>query len=815
MANKYNHLESEAKWQAFREEHQFYAFDKESDKPVYSIDTPPPTVSGKIHIGHIFSYTQAEVIARFKRMSGYNVFYPFGFDDNGLPTERLVEKEIGKKGSEMPRQEFVAQCLDVTKHYREVFKDLWKSVGISADWNLEYSTISPAVQKTSQKSFLDLYEKWAMYKKNAPALRCTECQTGVAQAEVEDKEFESVFYDIQFSLEDGSPLIIATTRPELLPACVAVFVNKEDPRYQHLIGKNVITPLGTKVPMLSDEKVGIDKGTGVVMCCTYGDETDMYWVKTYELPEKIILDKAGTLINTGVPALDGLKCKAARKVLVEQLKSEGKILKELPIKHNVGTHERDGVPMEIIPVAQWFIAVLPIKNQITEAGNQINWYPDHMKKRFDEWVENLKWDRCVSRQRFYGIPIPVRYSKITGETILPDADQLPVNPITDRPNTLPAGHTYEDIIPETDVLDTWATSSLTPQINSKRGEADSLEDKIFPMSLRPQAHDIIRTWAFYTIVKSIYHNNTIPRSDIMISGHVLAAKGEKLSKSKNNGGAEPTDLIRDHSADAIRYRTCSASLGKNAVFEESEIQNGKKLVTKLRNAANFVFMNLADFDRTTALDESQLAPIDLRLFNQANQTSEAMSKHLSEYEFGLARIAFEKFFWHDFCDHYLEIVKDKIYKFDKYENGTAEKNSAQFTLYQSLYAILRMIAPILPFITEELYQTHYQTENNGTSIHQADFPNGDIYPISQNIDRITTTVDQLFSVIEKTRGFKTENKLGLGTELAEIKILCDEKTGEYLSKMTNDIKSVTRAQSVSFEIAPELDIQITQIPPIA
>ena len=626
---------------------------------------------------------------------------------------------------------------------------------------------------------------------------------------MEDKEFESVFYDIQFSLEDGSPLIIATTRPELLPACVAVFVNKEDPRYQHLIGKNVITPLGTKVPMLSDEKVGIDKGTGVVMCCTYGDETDMYWVKTYDLPEKIILDKAGTLINTGVPTLDGLKCKAARKVLVEQLRSEGKILKELPIKHNVGTHERDGVPMEIIPVAQWFIAVLPIKDKITEAGNQINWYPDHMKKRFDEWVENLKWDRCVSRQRFYGIPIPVRYSKITGETILPDASQLPVNPITDRPNTLPAGHTYEDIIPETDVLDTWATSSLTPQINSKRGEADSLEDKIFPMSLRPQAHDIIRTWAFYTIVKAIYHNTTIPRKDIMISGHVLAAKGEKLSKSKNNGGTEPTDLIRDHSADAIRYRTCSASLGKNAVFEESEIQNGKKLVTKLRNAANFVFMNLADFDRTTQLNESDLAPIDLRLFKQANETSAAMTKHLGDYEFGLARIAFEKFFWHDFCDHYLEIVKDKIYKFDKYENGTKEKASAQFTLYHGLYAILRMIAPILPFITEELYQTHYQTEQKLTSIHQAVFPNNDIYTIAQDMETINKTVDQLFAIIEKTRGYKTENKLGLGTEIAELKIMGDEKLNQELAKMTNDIKSVTRAQSISFETATDLDIHIT------
>ncbi|EKD25245.1 MAG: hypothetical protein ACD_80C00097G0007 [uncultured bacterium (gcode 4)] len=808
MANKYNHLESEAKRKGYWEENNIYAYDANSSKPVYSIDTPPPTVSWKIHIGHIFSYTQAEVIARFKRMSGCNVFYPFGFDDNGLPTERLVEKEIGKKWSEMPRKEFIAECLRVTKGYREQFKDLRKSVGVSADRSLEYSTISPLVQRISQRSFLDLLSKKTIYKKNFPALRCPECQTSVAQAEVEDKEFDSTFYDLQFTLEDGTPVIIATTRPELLPACVAVFVNPEDERYKNLIGKDIITPLGKKVKILADEKVGIEKGTGVVMCCTYGDETDMYRVQTYKLPDCIVLDTTGRLINTGDAELDGLTTRQGRKLIVEKLKAKGLVLKELPISHAVGCHERCGTPMEIIPTAQWFINVLDHKQKFLDNANSIKRYPEYMKKRYDERVENLKWDRCISRQRFYGIPIPVRYSKKTGEVILPDADQLPVDPINDRPKTLPEWHTIDDITPEMDVLDTRATSSLTPLINARRGEPDDRSDKIFPMNLRPQAHDIIRTRAFYTIVKWEYHMNTIPRTDVMISGHVLASKWEKISKSKNNAGKEPGELIKDHSADAVRYRTCSASLGKNTAFEEGEIQNGKKLVTKLRNASNFVFMNLQDFDQKIALTEDKLCPIDIWVLAQANKTSQEMVKHLNNYEFGLARIEFEKFFRHDFCDNYLEIVKDKIYKAEKYPNWSAEKLSAQYTLYHTLFAIIKMIAPILPFITEELYQTYYSQVLGEKSVHTLAYPNNDVFAIKQSLEPVYKNMDTVFQIIEKVRGYKTDSKLWLGTELKQITISWEKSVIDWLASFTNDLKSVTRSNEIIFQEAGEFNIEI-------
>ncbi|MCX6825107.1 MAG: valine--tRNA ligase [candidate division SR1 bacterium] len=815
MANKYNHLESEAKRRGYREENATYAYDANSSNPVYSIDTPPPTVSGKIHIGHIFSYTQAEVIARYKRMSGYNVFYPFGFDDNGLPTERLVEKEIGKKGSEMPRKDFIAECLRVTKGYREQFKDLRKSVGVSADRSLEYSTISPLVQRISQRSFLDLLSKKMIYKKNFPALRCTECQTSVAQAEVEDKDFDSTFYDLQFSLEDTTPIIIATTRPELLPACVAVFVNPEDERYKKIVGKDILTPLGKKVKILADEKVAIDKGTGAVMCCTYGDETDMYRVQTYHLPDCMVIDITGHLINTGDPELDGLTTRQGRKLIVEKLKAKGLVLKELPISHAVGCHERCGTPMEIIPTAQRFINVLDHKKKFLDNANTIKRYPEYMKKRYDERVENLKWDRCISRQRFYGIPIPVRYSKKTGEVILPDASQLPVDPINDKPKTLPEGHTMDDIIPEMDVLDTRATSSLTPLINAKWGEPDDRSDKIFPMNLRPQAHDILRTRAFYTIVKGQYHMDQIPRTDVMVSGHVLASKGEKISKSKNNAGKEPADLIKEHSADAVRYRSCSASLGKNTAFEEGEIQNGKKLVTKLRNASNFVFMNLQDFDpgkpragQKITLTEDALCPIDLWIFAQANKTSQEMVKHLNNYEFGLARIEFEKFFRHDFCDNYLEIVKDKIYKAEKYPNGTAEKLSAQYTLYHTLFAIIKMIAPILPFITEELYQTYYSQTLGEKSVHTLAYPNNDIFTMKQSMEPIYKRMESIFQIIEKVRGYKTENKLGLGTELKELTISGEKELINGLKSFTNDLKSVTRSNEIVFQESDVFNVEI-------
>ncbi len=794
MSEKYDISSREPSIQNMWRESGVYAFDANTEQPIYSIDTPPPTVSGKIHIGHIFSYTQAEVIARYKRMLGNTLFYPFGFDDNGLPTEKLVEKEIGKKSSQMVREEFNQECLRVTQEYREKFKVLRQSMWFSVDRDLSYSTISPETQRVSQLSFLKLLKKWKLYSKVAPTLRCPECQTAIAQAEVERKTMPGVFYDIAFSLESWEPITISTTRPELLGACVAVFVNPEDERYTDLVGQTVITPLGKAVKILADDKVDVAKGTGIVMCCSYGDETDMYWVKKYGLEEHIILDRSGNIINTGDTAVDGMYYKKARKIIVEWLKATNKILDAKDIQHDVGTHERCSTPIEILTVKQWFIKTLDLKTELIEAGDKIKWNPKHMKKRYTERVENLKWDRCISRQRYFGIPIPVRYSKKTGEAILPDEDQLPVNPITGAPKTLPANHTLDDIYPEMDVLDTRATSSLTPLINSwyfEHGEKN-IADKIHPMDLRPQAHDIIRTRALYTIIMSLYHTWDIPFKSMMISGHVLAGKSEKISKSKDNAGATPEQLIAKYGADPIRYRACGGVLGKDITFDEKEIENWRRLVTKLWNAARFVNLNLADFSPTDQAPELQT--IDRWIIEKSEEVGAKMSKHLNEFNVGWAVIEFEKFFWSDFCDNYLEIVKLKISNPERFENWEAQKKSSQYALYISMFNILKLIAPVVPHITEEIYQNNYRPFEQEISVHKLS------YPKAEKKSDVTQElyVKELFELIDLIRKNKTEQGIKYGHESRELIITWTDELLEKIRSFESEIKSIARSENVSF-----------------
>lgn len=810
MSKKYEPEIAEPKWQKFWLENGINKFSLDSERPVYSIDTPPPTVSGKIHIGHIFSYTQAEVIARFKRMQGYNVFYPFGFDDNGLPTERLVEKEIEKKASDLPRKEFIDTCLTITEKYRHDFKKLWQSVGISADWDLEYSTISDKVRKASQKSFLELYKKGYVVKRNAPALWDVEVKTSVAQAEIDDKESDSFFHDLKFTLSNGETLVIATTRPEMLPACVCVFVHPEDERYENLIGSDVTTPLGKTVKIMADDKVSKEKGSGAVMCCTYGDETDLYWVKKHNLPEIIIITPDGKIKDSPIEEMNGLRIKKAREVMVNHLKETGALLDSKAITHTVKVYERTGIPIEIIPVSQWFIRTLELKDKFLANADKINWYPEYMKRRYTEWVENLKWDWCISRQRFFGVSVPVWYSKKTGEVILPDESQLPIDPAFDKPNTLPEGHTYDDIEPDHDVLDTWATSSITPEINAHWWEDHPLANKLLPMDLRPQAHDIIRTWALYTIIKSELHHDEIPWENIMISGHVLFKKGEKISKSKNQSIMGPEELIAKYSADAVRFWACRASLGKDVAFEEKEILNGKKLVTKLFNAANFAMMNLEGFTPDKSLPFEQLEASDKWILLKADETAKQMESNLEKFEFGMAMNDFEKFFWHDYCDYYLEMVKDRMYKPDKYENGHVKKLSGQTSLFKVLNVILKLIAPYLPHISEEIYQDYFKQFEGTESIHITFFPK-DIVKNVENKDVLELGMTKSFEVIEALRKFKTDNKIRLGEEIELALISGPKEELDMLKMFKDDIQGVSRARKIEFAEAETLTLHFEPV----
>ncbi len=803
MQDKYWFFDNETKCQKFWAEHNINKFDINSTKEVYSIDTPPPTVSWKIHIWHIFSYTQAEVIARFKKMMGYNVFYPFGFDDNGLPTERLVEKEIWKKWSELSREEFILECLKITDEYRNKFKNLWISMWFSVDWDLSYSTISQSTQKVSQNSFLSLINKWIIYRKEAPALWCHECQTAIAQAEVEKKELDGIFYDIEFNLSsDLQPLTISTTRPELLPACVAVFVNSEDERYRRFIWKEIITPFWKTVKIIWDDKVDREKWSWVVMCCTYWDETDMYWAKKYCLDEKIILDSAWKIINTWDIELDGVYYKKARKIIIEKIAHFGKLLSSKNIKHDVWCHERCGTPIEILTVKQWFIKTIDIKDDLIQAWNEINWNPPHMKKRYIEWVENLKWDWCISRQRFFWIPIPVWYSKKTWEIILPQKDQLPINPLNSFPSKLPDWHTNDDIVGEEDVLDTWATSSLTPLVNSCFFENDNRNQKILPMSLRPQAHDIIRTWALYTIIMSHYHTWTIPFKDIMISGHVLAWKWEKISKSKNNAGTTPEELIKKYWADPVRYWASWWNLWKDIVFDEKEIQNWQRLITKLWNASKLVIINLENYTPPKDIDFTQLQEIDKWIIYKTLSIAEKMKKSFESFNVWLSIIDFEKFFWSDFCDNYLEIVKWKMLDISSWWNEI--QISSQHWLYFSLFNILKLISPILPHISEEIYQNYYKKFEKEISIHNFSYPflqESDISMKDLNLE-----VEKLFEVFDWIRKYKTNNEIKYWQETNEISIFWEDNDIQILKKYKNELLSISRSKNIYFSHSPVLNV---------
>ena len=704
LDKKYDSLVKEEKWLNYWKKNKIYEF-KPDYREVYSIDTPPPTVNGKIHIGHIFSYSQAEMIARYKRLRGYNVFYPFGFDDNGLPSERLVEKQQKKKAHEIGRESFSKLCYETTNKYEEEFQDLFSKLGVSTDWSMCYKTVSSSTIKISQNSFLDLIEKGHCYHKESPALWCNECLTSIAQAELETKTIRTTFNYVNFkTVEDNEIFTIATTRPELLPAIVCVFVNPDDDKNNHLIGKTAHIPvIDVNVPIIGDEKVAIDKGTGIVMCCTFGDQTDIEWWKKYNLPLKYIFTDDGRIMDS-VPNYGGLKIKEARKQIVDDLQVGGYIVKIEELEHEVQTHERCGSEVEYTVMKQWFIDIMSHKEDFLRIGNEINWYPTHMHNRYEEWVNNVAWDWCISRQRYFGVPFPVWYCKECGEPIFASKEQLPVNPLTDTPS-IEKCHKCgcKEFIPESDVMDTWATSSVTPLINMKYGEKDNYESILKPMSLRSNASEIIRTWDFYTIVKSYYHFGIKPWDNVMISGFVMANKGEKISKSKGNSKVEPLDLIKQFSADVVRYWAASGRLGTDITFSEETLLRGKKLVNKIWNVSKFVQMHLEDY-QDKVFDDFEY--IDKWILGNFIDMEKEYLKYLDNYEIGLALNILEKFFW-NFCDNYIEIVKHRLYRPEEF--GEKARYSGQKTIYILLYKLLQDFSIFFPFITEEIYQDIFQS----------------------------------------------------------------------------------------------------------
>ena len=796
---------------------KIYQFDAQADAPVFSIDTPPPTVSGNLHLGHVYSYTHPDIIARFWRMRGYNVYYPMGYDDNGLPTERLVEKQLGITAQQVGRKEFIEQCLKVSEAAIQDYKTLWKRAGLSVDWRYTYRTIDQRSRRICQLSFIELYRQGLAYRRESPAIWCPECRTSIAQAELNDLERESELVNLSFELEDGRILPIATTRPEMLPACVAIFVHLEDQRYCDVIGKRVRVPLfGQIVPILADPAADPGKGSGAVMCCTFGDTTDVAWWYQYQLPLIQTISPDGHMTHSAGKYAN-LSVNEARREIKQDLKRAGILTNHHPVPQSVRVHERCDTPVEYTLIKQWFIRLLNHKETLLELGDKVRWHPEHMGSRYKSWVENLSWDWCISRQRYFGVPFPVWYCTNCGEVILASEDQLPVDPNEDAPRTLcPCGST--SFSPETDIFDTWATSSMTPQIVGGWLDEDNndLYNIVFPFSLRPQAHEIIRTWAFYTLAKSHYHFRALPWKDVLISGWGLAGEGMgKISKSRGGGPMAPVEMIQSYSADAVRYWAASTSPGKDTVISEEKIQLGSKLVTKLWNVARFAEPFIRQFtppERGSDFSLYAYTPADRWILSHLQHLISRATVLLEGYDYAAAKSEMESFFWQDLSDNYLEMCKVRLY------GEPSDAQTAGFaTLYQLILTTIQLFAPYLPFVTEEIYRQIFleiSPDSLPCSIHRSRWPTPNPKLIDEAAEALGT---HLISIITAIRRYKSEHSLPLGAGLNRLKLslavgshlpssVSQESISPFIQALAaaeQDLRGATRARLI--DILPALD----------
>ncbi|HGY92922.1 MAG TPA: valine--tRNA ligase [Planctomycetes bacterium] len=848
---KYDAKAAEAHWAARWEEMGIHRWDSDkSREETFVVDTPPPTVSGSLHIGHVFSYSHQDVVVRYQRMRGKNIAYPMGWDDNGLPTERRVQnifgircdpklpydpdwkprRDKGKKDpiEEVSRRNFIEACALVTEEDEQAFEELWKRLGLSIDWTQTYATIDEHCRRVSQRSFLDLVDKGEVYSTTAPTMWDVDFKTAVAQAEVEDRTKGGTMHQVRFAVEEGGELVIMTTRPELLAACIAVVAHPDDERYQDLFGKTAITPLfGARVPILAAEHADPEKGTGILMVCTFGDAMDVEWWKQKKLPLKQIIGMDGRLLplqfgeapfesvaaetaNAFYAEIQGKFPNQARRATAELLAregtgphGEGKALIGEPeaIEHPVKFYEKGDRPLEFVPTRQWFIHILRHKEALLAQGEKIAWHPPHMRTRFDHWVQGLNQDWCISRQRYFGVPFPVWYPvQENGEPdydrpIFADSSALPVDPLSDVPPGFEASQRNQPggFMGDPDVMDTWATSSLTPQIVSGWGEDPARHAKLFPMDIRPQSHEIIRTWAFYTIVKAWMHENAIPWKHVLISGWILDPDRKKMSKSKGNV-VTPGHLLDAHSVDGVRYWAARARPGTDTAFDETVFKVGKRLATKIFNAGRFVHMQLERGHGFGLPLSAVTEPLDLALLAQLGDVVEKAGQAFDRFDWSTALHGAEDTFW-AFCDHYLELVKARSYD----EEDSPGRRSALATLEAALKSFLKLLAPFLPYVTEEVWSWRFAGEGRDASIHTSAWP--DAAPL---LERAGTARSQSFTaavdVLSRIRGAKSKAQKSLRWPVAGLCITASQEDLADLTPVLADLIQAANATEDAVEL---------------
>jgi len=761
-------LKVEEKWQRKWEEMGVYRFDWEDKaKPTFSIDTPPPYPSGDFHMGNVLNWTYFDIVARYKRMKGYNVYFPQGWDCHGLPTEVETEEKYGIKKTEVPPDKFRRLCEQFVDKYIKIMKNAIIRLGCSIDWTTEYKTMDPNYWRKTQLSFIILYKKGFIYQGTHPINWCPRCETAIADAEVERETRESTLNYVRFPLEEGGHLTIATTRPELIPACVVVAVNPNDERYQAYVGKNIRVPVVNRtVKIIEDEMVDPGFGTGVVMICTYGDKADVKSVAKHKLPVILCVTQDGRM-NENAGKYAGMTVEEARKAIVEDLRKAGLLEKTEKISHDVGVCWRCKTPIEILERKQWFMKTRILTDDVEKNALEIKWYPDHMKYRLIDWARSLDWDWVISRQRVFATPIPIWYCEKCGETILAEPEWLPIDPKLEPPKIQSCPKCGHDrFIPERDVFDTWFDSSITCAVHA--GWPDRKDwRRLFPADLHPSGMDIIRTWAYYLMVRHLALFEEKPYKSCLINGMVLGSDGRKMSKSLGNYIAT-SEVFGKYGADATRQWAASGgATGSDIPFRWPDVEYGWRFLIKLWNAARFASLHLRDYKPN---EDVELQLLDKWLLSKLEKTTRKAGDAMENCQFNIAMEEVRTFTWHVLCDQYIEAIKDRLYKPEAY--GEEKKRAAQYTLYTAIYRVLRLLAPFIPHVTEEIYQTMYAEDEGYKSIHVSPWPTPNEKMID---DEAEARGDKVMALIAEVRKDKAERRMPLNTPVKRLRIFAGNR----------------------------------------